>query len=244
MSLRIALVGYGRMGRAVEAEAVARGHTVVLRCGRADLAQAARLTPDACDCIVEFTSPEAALPNFGSLLPTGIPLVTGTTGWHAQADAVKAAVAAADGAFLHSSNFSVGVNLLFVLNKQLARLMNRHPGYDCYIEEAHHRHKKDAPSGTAMHLAQQLIDGLDRKDAIADAELRGRPPRPDELSVAYTRAGEIVGAHTVTYISDIDRISITHEAFNRRGFALGAVIAAEWIQGRKGYFDFAEVFEE
>jgi 4-hydroxy-tetrahydrodipicolinate reductase len=244
MKLKIALVGYGKMGQAVEAEAIARGHEVVLRAGREDFHRATLLGRDTCDCIIEFTRPEVAIGNFRTLLPNGIPIVTGTTGWTAEVENLRQEVLQADATFLHSSNFSVGVNILFKLNQMLAKLMNGYPGYDVYIEESHHRHKKDAPSGTAHSLAQQIIAGLDRKNVVADAELRHRPPHADELSVAYTRAGEIVGAHKVSYISEIDQLTIAHEAFNRRGFALGAVIAAEWVQGKRGFFDFADVFAD
>jgi 4-hydroxy-tetrahydrodipicolinate reductase len=243
MSLRIALMGYGKMGKAVEAEALARGHQIVLVADRNNAHEATLLRPDTCDCFIEFTRPEAAMANFRTLLPTGIPIVTGTTGWLSDLDLLRDEVVRAGGKFMFSSNFSIGVNVLFQLNKTLARLMNAHPEYDCYIEEAHHRHKKDAPSGTARSLAAQMIEGLDRKSKIAGTDLIGRAPQPDELSVAFTRAGEIIGSHSVTYLSDIDRITIEHEAFNRRGFAVGAVIAAEWIQGKTGFFEFGEVFE-
>ncbi len=243
MSLRIALVGYGKMGQAVEAEAIARGHEICLKIGSATLQLADTLTPENCDCIIEFTNPESAIANFGKLTATGIPVVTGTTGWLANLEPLRQSIAANHGTFLYSSNFSIGVNILFQLNKMLAKMMNGYPDYDCFIEEAHHRHKKDAPSGTAISLAQQMLDGLDRKTSVAHADLRDRPPGPEELSVAYTRAGEIVGAHSVSYISDIDQVTISHQAFNRRGFALGAVIAAEWIQGKQGFHEFSEVFQ-
>lgn len=242
MKLRIALVGYGKMGRAVEAEAIARGHEIVLRADREDMDAARALRPGTCDAIIEFTHPESALANFRALLPTGVPIVTGTTGWNAALEELKEEVEACGAGFMHSSNYSIGVNVLFQLNKVLARLMNAHPGYDVYIEEAHHRHKKDAPSGTALSLAWQVVEGLDRKETLASSDLQHRPPRPEELSVAFTRAGEIIGDHSVTYISDIDKVTISHSAFNRRGFALGAVIAAEWMQGKRGFFEFSETF--
>ena len=244
MSLKIALLGYGNMGQAVEAAALARGHEVCLRANRENFHAATLLGPADCDCIIEFTRPESAMANFRTLLPNGIPIVTGTTGWLSQRDTLQAEVAAIGGTFLHSSNFSVGVNVLFKLNAMLAKIMNGYPEYDCFVEEAHHRHKKDAPSGTALHLSQQIIEHLDRKDHITDEALRHRAPDADELSVAHTRAGEIVGTHRVSYISAIDEITIAHQAYNRRGFALGAVIAAEWIQGRKGFFEFSQVFDQ
>lgn len=235
-------MGYGKMGKAVEAEAKARGHEICLVADQSNAHEATLLRPDTCDCIIEFTRPESAMANFRTLLSTGVPVVTGTTGWLADLETWRSEVEAANGSFLHSSNFSVGVNVLFQLNKLLARLMSGHPQYDCYIEEAHHRHKKDAPSGTALSLAQQILQGLDHKSELAGPEMRHRAPEANELSIAFTRAGEIIGNHSVTYISDIDRVTITHEAFNRRGFAVGAVIAAEWIQGKKGCFEFSEVF--
>jgi 4-hydroxy-tetrahydrodipicolinate reductase len=243
MSLRIALAGYGKMGKAIEAEAIGRGHSICQVIGRGDADALDGLRPSNCDCVIEFTRPESALGNFRRILPTGVPIVTGTTGWLADVDAVRKEVEEFGGCFMHSSNYSVGVNVLFQLNKVLARLMNGLPEYDCHVTEAHHRHKKDAPSGTAHSLAAQIIHGLDRKVRIADEALRHRAPAPEELSVGYVRSGEIIGEHGVTYISDVDRISISHVAHNRRGFALGAVIAAEWVQGKKGFYEFSEVFE-
>lgn len=242
MKLRIALIGYGKMGKAVEAECLLRGHEIILCAGRDKLHEAALLRPDTCDCFIEFTRPEAAVAIYHALIPTGIPIVAGTTGWLDTLPAMTTEVQAAKGAFMHSSNFSVGVNVLFQLNKMLAKLMNGYPDYDVFVSEAHHRHKKDAPSGTANTLAKQILNDLHRKTKVADAELRNRAPEPHELSMAYTRAGEIIGHHEVTYISEIDRITLTHEAFNRRGFALGAVLGAEWLFGKTGVFEFSEIF--
>ncbi|MEM8889932.1 MAG: dihydrodipicolinate reductase C-terminal domain-containing protein, partial [Bacteroidota bacterium] len=144
---------------------------------------------------------------------------------------------------MYSSNFSVGVNVLFLLNQKLAQLMNSYPEYDVFIEEQHHRYKADAPSGTAVSLSKQVLEGLDRKDRIATDALLNRAPEPEELSVGYIRSGEIIGRHKVSYTSAIDEISIEHKAHNRRGFALGAVIAAEWMQGKKGFYSFTELFQ-
>ena len=243
MKLRIAIVGYGRMGRAVEREAQERGHSISHRIGRSNADEMDALSKENTDCVIEFTRPESALPNFERLLKTGVPVVTGTTGWLDHLETLQAQVLSQNGAFLYSSNFSIGVNVLFKLNTILARLMNRYPDYDCYVEEAHHRHKKDAPSGTALSLADQILDNLDRKSEVASDELRHRPPNPDELSVAFTRAGEIIGKHSVSYISDIEQVKISHEAFNRRGFALGAVIAAEWLFNKQGFYNFTEIFD-
>jgi 4-hydroxy-tetrahydrodipicolinate reductase len=243
MSLRIAIFGYGRMGKAVELEAIARGHQIVARIGLDNQEALTALNPAAADVLIEFTNPDALIASYPSLIATGLPIVTGTTGWHSAIHELEAAVIKAEGAFLYSSNFSPGVNILFRLNSILAKLMNSYPDYDPYIEEAHHRHKQDSPSGTAISLANGLLDALDRKSKWAYGDLGQRPPHPDELSIGVTRAGEIIGKHTVSYRSDIEEVRISHEAFNRRGFALGAVLAAEWLQGKQGFFNFAEIFE-
>lgn len=238
--LNLALIGYGRMGRTVEEEAVKRGHEVVARVDSPEDWQT--WTPQAVDIAIEFTQPDAAVKNYDRLLDAGVKVVTGTTGWYDQMPEVHDLVDRYDGAFLYASNFSIGVNMLFELNRRLAELMNDYPDYDVIVEERHHRHKMDAPSGTAISLAKQVVEGLERKDKIASSELRERAPEDDEVSVGYTRAGEIMGFHRVSYFSDIDRIAIEHEAFNRRGFALGAVIAAEWLYTKQGFYNFSEVF--
>lgn len=243
MSLKIALVGYGKMGRSVEREALERGHTISHRINSDGPDAISDLSSSTTDVVIEFTNPDAAPGNFTQILDLGIPLVTGSTGWLDQLPTIQSKVEALSGSFLYSSNFSPGVNMLFKLNNTLAKMMNQHPGYDAFVEERHHRHKKDAPSGTAGSLAKQLIEGLDRKTRIVHSALESRPPETDELSVAFTRAGEIIGTHEVTFISDIDQLSIRHEAFNRRGFALGAVLAAEWLNDRKGFFNFVDIFE-
>ena len=242
MSLKIALVGYGKMGHAVEAEAAARHHEIVSIIDTDNLEEIDRLSPNAVDVVIEFTRPENALRNYMALLEREVPIVTGTTGWYDHMDEVAAKVDELQGSFLFASNFSIGVNILFQLNQQLARLMNRYDAYDPYVLEAHHRHKKDGPSGTAVTLADQVVDGLDRKSVWVTDELHHRPPNPNELSVGYVRAGAIFGKHEVTYTSSINELTVSHQAFGRRGFALGAVVAAEWLKGKKGFHSFQEVF--
>lgn len=238
----IALLGYGRMGRAVEQAAQARGHIVSLRIDQDNRHELAQLRPDNTDVVIEFTQPDSFFPNLEAVLAQGVPMVSGTTGWHDRLAEARTRVAAAGGSLVYSSNFSVGVNLLFALNRRLATWMNDLPTYDCYVEEQHHRHKADAPSGTARTLADDIIARLDRKTRIAAAELMHRPPAPEELSVGFVRSGEIVGRHRVTYTSAIDSLSIEHVAQSREGFAQGAVLAAEWIADKQGCFDFAELF--
>lgn len=240
--MNIALIGYGKMGKAIEQEALARNHQIVARIDKDNLDEIKTLPAANAEVVIEFTHPDSFFDNLDKVLPLQIPVVTGTTGWHDEIGKVEGLVKKHDTSLLYSSNFSIGVNLLFKLNQRLAELMNAHAQYDCYIEEQHHRHKADAPSGTAHSLANQIIGGLDRKSEIATDSLLNRKPKPDELSIGYIRSGEIIGKHKVSYTSEIDSISITHEAYNRRGFALGAVIAAEWLYGKKGLHNFADIF--
>lgn len=230
------------MGKAVEQEATARGHEIVGRIDKDNAEELGKYGSGDVDVAIEFTHPDSFQGNLEAMMAAGIPLVSGTTGWHERADSVEKLVEDKGGSFLYASNFSVGVNLLFELNRKLASLMNGYPEYDVFVEEQHHKFKADSPSGTAISLGQQIIDDLERKDKIAGEELRTRAPQDNELSMGYIRAGDIIGQHTVTYRSDIDRISLTHEAYNRRGFALGAVIGAEWIVGKAGFHAFHELF--
>ena len=241
-TLSLTLLGYGKMGKAIEQEALARGHRIAFCIDVHNAAEWAQVKPENTDVVIEFTHPNSFPDNLDRVMKAGIPMVTGTTGWHEGMETVRSQVAAQEGALMYSSNYSIGVNLLFKLNQQLARWMNDYPEYDCFIEEQHHRHKADAPSGTAISLARQVIDGLDRKSRIATDALLHRAPDADELSVGYVRSGEIVGRHKVSYTSEIDALTIEHHAYNRRGFAVGAVVAAEWLAGKKGLFEFIDIF--
>jgi 4-hydroxy-tetrahydrodipicolinate reductase len=232
------------MGKAIEAIAIERGHTIVHRLGKADGNPADVIARHPVDAIIEFTHPTVVLENLRQLIPSRIPIVVGTTGWNAHWAEVEQQVTDAESALVYGANFSVGVNLMFRLTQELARLMNRFPAYDPYVEERHHRHKADAPGGTALQLAAHLLHELDRKTEIAPAaELLHRPPKPEELSVSFTRAGEIPGEHVVGFTSGVDSLEIRHKANNRSGFALGAVLAAEWVQGRRGCYPFEKVLE-
>ncbi len=241
--MNIALVGYGKMGKSIEIQAIKRGHNVCLVWGREDKKEYEDLTKKNIDVIIEFSHPGSVVENLSVLIGEGIPVVCGTTGWIHEKEKVKKWVEERNAGFIYASNFSVGVNLLFKLNRLLAQWMNPFPQYDCFVEEQHHKFKADAPSGTALSLGEDILQELDRKSKVVSGDLQNRPPEPDELSIGFIRAGGIAGKHTVTYNSETDAISISHYAFNREGFALGAIIAAEWIvENKKGFYNFAEIF--
>lgn len=240
--MNFSLLGYGKMGKAIEKEAEARGHRISYRIDLDNYEHLSKISSENTDVIIEFTHPDSFWKNLRRTLPLKVPIVSGTTGWHDKINEVEQLVSKSGSGFMYSSNFSVGVNILFILNEQLARLMNKYPTYDCFIEEQHHRYKADAPSGTAMSLGHQILENLDRKTNIATETLLNRAPQSEELSIGYIRSGEIRGRHKICYTSDIDTISLEHHAHNRRGFALGAIIAAEWMKGKKGFFNFTETF--
>ena len=229
--MKIALIGYGKMGRAIEQMALGRGHTVVLRTN--STTAATDLTPASlqkADVAIEFTRPNAALTNITRCFAAGVPVVVGTTGWYEQLAQVTAACAAAKGGLFAASYFSIGVQLFFALNKHLAALMNAHTEYDVMMREIHHLQKLDAPSGTAITLAEGILENLDRKAKWVNMEAA----HPTELSIESERMDAVPGTHIVTYTSPIDSIELTHTAYSRLGFAQGAVLAAEFMVAQKG----------
>jgi 4-hydroxy-tetrahydrodipicolinate reductase len=234
--MKIVLIGYGKMGKAIEEIAIKKGHSVSLVI---DLHNAADLTKENLekgDVAIEFTTPETAKNNILKCFDAGLPVVCGTTGWLQDLEEVKKACTQNNGAFLYSSNFSIGVNIFFEVNKRLASLMNKH-GYDVSIEEIHHTQKKDAPSGTAITLAEQVMNELDRKKKWVNYE----SDVEEELSIISKRIDPAAGTHSVKYSSPIDDIEIIHTAHNRQGFASGAVLAAEYIHNKKGIFSMKDV---
>lgn len=236
--MRIGLFGYGKMGRAIETAALARGHEIAWRVQRGNRDS---LTPERlreADLVIEFSQPEAAFENVLFCLEAGLPVVSGTTGWLEQVENAKKWCRENEGAFLWASNFSVGVNLLFAVNRYLARLMDQRPEYAPSITETHHIHKLDAPSGTAISLALDLVNELERKNGW---KLYPAPSAEDELPVVAVREGEIPGTHIVRWSSPIDELVLEHRAHNRSGFAVGAVLAAEWLLDRKGAYSMQDV---
>ncbi len=244
--MRLALVGYGRMGQMVDEVARARGHEIVARLDLEDNRNASGLRPDrlaGADVAIEFSEPEAAPANLEALASCRVDAVAGTTGWYEQLPAVCKAVEEAGTGLIYAPNFSLGVQALFQLVRQAAALFERLEDYDPYILEAHHRHKLDQPSGTARQLADLLLAELTRKRRWAS--LPGEEGAdPTTLQVAAVRAGEIPGLHRVVFEGPDDSIELRHEARNRQGFARGAVAAAEWIHGRSGVFTLEDMLRE
>lgn len=234
--MKLALIGYGKMGHAIERIAKQRGHEIVCIIDEKNLSDIDSPEFASADVAIEFTTPETAYGNYLRAFSKGVRVVSGTTGWTRRLPDIKRMCDEGRGTLLYSSNFSVGVNIFFALNKYLARLMNHFSEYDVNMTEIHHIHKLDHPSGTAITLANGVIDNLDRKKRWSEDS-----DAADVLKIAHERKGEVPGTHIVNYVSDIDRISITHEAFSRDGFALGAVVAAEWLKGKNGFFSMDDV---
>ena len=230
--MNIALIGYGKMGKEIEKIALRKGHTIVLK---VDVDNATTYTIDElkkADVAIEFSTPETAINNIYKCFDAGVPIVVGTTGWLDKLEDVKKKRAEKDQTLFYASNYSIGVNLFFKVNEYLAKLMNAFPEYNVTMEEIHHIHKLDAPSGTAISLANQVIGQMESKQKWVNETTNNK----NELSIISKRIDEVPGTHTVTYSSAVDEISMTHTAHNRKGFAEGAVVAAEWLKGKKGVF--------
>ena len=228
--MKIALIGYGRMGKEIEKIALDRGHDIGLKI---DLDNQQELTAEnlkACDVAIEFTTPSTAVANYQVCFDAGIPVVSGTTGWLDRKDEVYEKCKQSDGTFFYGSNFSVGVNLFFELNKKLATLMASRSEYKVEMTEVHHTKKLDAPSGTAISLAEDILEILPDKTAWVN----DKDPGKAEINIKSERTGQVPGIHRVKYDSEVDFIEITHSAKSRKGFAFGAVLAAEFCQNNKG----------
>jgi len=229
--MKIALVGYGKMGKIIDEISQRRGHEVVARLKETPNRESLK---DA-DVVIEFSNPEAAFENIKVCLENKIPVICGTTGWLDKKPEIERIAVEQNSAFLYGSNFSLGVNLFFAINEKLAKLMNNVDEYQCQLEEIHHIHKKDAPSGTAISIAEGIIENS-KYEAWKLDETKDK-----ELGIFAIREDEVPGTHSVFYRSEVDEIEIKHTAFNRNGFALGAVIAAEWIVGKQGVFSMKDV---
>ena len=237
--MKVALIGYGKMGKEIESITISRGHTINLII---DIHNQHELTTDnlkKCDVAIEFTIPGNAVNNYFKCFEAGIPVVSGTTGWLSRQEEVQSRCKETGGTFFYGSNFSVGVNLFFELNRKLAQLMASHPEYKPEMTEVHHTQKLDSPSGTALSLAEGLIEFIDALNNWTEKE----PPANNELLIKSVRRGDVPGIHTIKYDSDVDFIEITHSAKSRKGFALGAVLAAEYCIGKKGILTMQDMLQ-
>lgn len=235
--MKIALIGYGKMGKAIEEIATERGHEIVLKISIDNLDDFNEDNIKNADVAIEFTNPDSAFQNISFCLTHGLAVVSGSTGWLDKKEEIVEKCGSLNGSFIHANNYSIGVNLFFEINKILAGYMSNQSSYHASIEEIHHTEKKDAPSGTAIHLAQDILSVTPQlKDWVL-----GKTESTDDLSIKSIRMDPAPGTHTVSYDSDIDSIEIKHIAHNRKGFALGAVLAAEYIHNKKGVFTMKDV---
>ncbi len=242
--LRILLVGIGKTGQLIRELAPTEGFEVIQEINEENKSLLANIDNNDFDIIIDFTNPEAFLENFSLLLHFRKPMVIGTTGWYEHLPDIRQAVEDAGIGFIYASNFSIGVNVFFKLNKVLAKMMSELSEYDCSVFEEHHRKKKDAPSGTAVTLTETLLKLLPHKTrTVLPGELIARAPEENELVVSFSRYGDEKGTHKVIYSSETDKIVISHKAFSRKGFAQGALKAARWVYGKKGFFNFNKVWE-
>lgn len=222
--MNIALIGYGRMGRTIERLAIDKGYVISGKVDMDTTINKRRELLSSSDVAIEFSHPTAAFNNIAEAIELNIPVVSGTTGWLDKSDQLHRLIQEKQGSFFYASNFSIGVNIFFAINKKLARLMDDHPSYDVRLEEVHHIHKKDEPSGTAITIAEGILEGLDRKQSWSlEEETDGA------IKIDAYRRGEVYGDHKVIYSSEMDTIELAHSAHTRDGFALGAITAATWL---------------
>ena len=238
--MKVTIIGYGTMGHEIEKILIERGHTIadIIDIGNTEKLAPAQLIQT--DVAIEFTTPSAAYNNVTACLKAGIPVVCGTTGWNQQRADAEALCQQLNGTFLWASNFSVGVNILFHVNKLLARIMERFPEYNVAINETHHTRKLDSPSGTAVTLAEHIIQNLSRKTTWSNSPT----DNAQTINIESFREGDVAGIHEIIYDSPADLLSLRHEAKSRRGFALGAVMAAEFAAAHTGVLSFDDIFKD
>lgn len=235
--MNIAIIGYGKMGKVIEQIAIERGHNVVLKINSKNVADFNFDNLKKVDAAIEFTNPDLAVNNINICLSSNTPVVVGTTGWYDKFNEVREAIVENDGSLLYATNCSIGVNLFFKLNKYLAKIMDNHPDYEVSMNEVHHTQKLDAPSGTAITLGEGIVENMQAKDLW----VKGKALSKNQLGITSERIDNVPGTHEIKYSSEIDDIEIKHTAHNRKGFALGAVVAAEYIANKKGIFTMEDV---
>ena len=236
--MKIALIGYGKMGKEIEKIAVERNHEIVLRITKGNLSGLTFSSLKNCDVAIDFSQPDSAVGNIKACFDAQIPVVVGTTGWYDSFQEISKLCTSSRNALFYATNFSIGVNLFFKINATVAKLMNNHKEYDIKMEEIHHLQKLDHPSGTGITLAEKIIEQHDSKSEwIGSLEDEPINPRAHQLHIKALREHNVPGTHSVSYTSEIDTITLTHEAHSRKGFALGAVLAAEFMPNRRGIFN-------
>ncbi|MCL4638604.1 MULTISPECIES: 4-hydroxy-tetrahydrodipicolinate reductase [Olivibacter] len=244
--MNIALIGYGKMGRIIEKIASERGHTVALIIDENNRHEIIADDFSDIDVAIDFSTPQGALQNINLCFEADTPMVVGTTGWYSHLAEIEEKCKAGNKSLLYGSNFSIGVNVFFHINKLLAKAMSPYKQYDVQVEEIHHTHKLDSPSGTAITIAEGILEHNDDKDEWVN-NLVGEGdeiiPKKNQLLIESHRIEEVPGTHTVLYSSEVDQIEFKHTAHSRAGFALGAVIAAEWLQGKKGFYAVTDMFD-
>lgn len=243
--MNIALIGYGKMGRIIDEIAQERGHHIALIIDGINRKEIAPESLADIDMAIDFSTPKSAIDNILLCFEANIPIVVGTTGWYEQLQEIKQKCENGNKSLLYGSNFSIGVNVFFHINKLLAKAMNPYKQYDVQVEEIHHTHKLDAPSGTAITIAEGIIANTDHKQEWVN-DLIGEDEeviaKKDQLLIESHRIDEVPGTHTVLYSSEVDQLEFKHTAHNRAGFALGAIIAAEWLQNKKGFYSVTDMF--
>lgn len=244
--MNIVLFGYGKMGKLIEQFALQRGHEIHLIIDESNRADISAGDLEVADMAIDFSIPQGAISNISLCFEAGVPIVVGTTGWYDHLDDIRQSCEYGNNSMLYGSNFSVGVNILFHVNKLLAKAMEPYRSYDVQVEEIHHIQKLDSPSGTAITLAKGILENHPSKqrwinNVVGDGE--EKIPAKDELLIESHRLDEVPGTHTVVYSSDIDQIELKHIAHNRKGFAYGAILAAEWLSGKTGFFEVRDMFD-
>ncbi|NQV75968.1 MAG: 4-hydroxy-tetrahydrodipicolinate reductase [Bacteroidetes bacterium] len=244
--MKIAILGYGKMGRIIEQFATERGHEIVLKVNVDNTEDLTLANLKKADVAIDFSTPDSALSNIELCFDAGVPVVVGTTGWYGHLQTVKNKCVQGNNTLLYASNFSIGVNVFLFVNKVLAKIMNRYPQYEVQVEEIHHTQKLDSPSGTAMTISEGILSELDRKNEWIN-ELIGSGKefivKPDQLLIESHRIEDVPGTHTVIYSSEVDDIEFKHKAHNRAGFALGAILAAEWLENKTGFYTISDMFD-
>lgn len=244
--MKIVILGYGKMGQLIEKFSMKRGHDIFRIIDKEEREKITAADIAGADVAIDFSEPAAAIDNIHLCFNANVPIVVGTTGWYEQLQEIKTLCEQEQKTLLYGSNFSIGVNIFFHINKLLAKAMSPYQQYDAQVEEIHHIHKLDSPSGTAITIAEGILDNVQGKNKWINnliGEAEEAIPKADELLIESHRIDEVPGTHTVLYSSEVDQIEFKHTAHSRAGFALGAVVAAEWLQNKQGFYQVTEMFD-